>query len=219
MVTDPTHKYDMILMDLQMPIMDGFISATKIRDHEKYKPPSLLCGGEMQQLTAPIVRAYCLQRTPIVSLTASTTSEYRDRCYACGMDDWLSKPFSKEQLTSVLLLWTNKKPTRGTVSSAPPSIPSSPRSGEECSPAQAAFPPSPPPDDNALCTESNLNQAHEYSRFDASPDSSVATGELQSKDMPAPPRMPRHSSQERQHFSGEYHRHDDRPSFNRSSSA
>lgn len=61
-------RYDIILMDLQMPVMDGLTAASKIKEAE----------GD----TAPV----------IVAFTANSMSEERDRCKQAGMDDFLSKP-------------------------------------------------------------------------------------------------------------------------------
>jgi CheY-like chemotaxis protein len=109
--------FDVVLMDLQMPVMDGFIASTRIRERE---------------------RAEKRPRTPIVTLTASTTAEYQERCTACGMDGWLSKPFSKEQLATVIAAWTHKYP----VSTSPSSSSSS---SSESTPSSPEF--SPPSDD------------------------------------------------------------------------
>ena len=80
--------YDAILMDCQMPQMDGFKATAFIREREG--------------LT---------HRTPIIALTASVTAEDRQRCLAAGMDDYLSKPVPREALASALRKWI---PTAGT---------------------------------------------------------------------------------------------------------
>jgi len=85
---DENKRFDIILMDIQMPVMDGFESAMKIREHE-------MKSG--------------LTRTPIVSLTASPTSEYRRKSSACGMDDWLAKPFSKGELLAIIIKQMSSK--------------------------------------------------------------------------------------------------------------
>ncbi|TDI44520.1 MAG: response regulator [Acidobacteria bacterium] len=79
--------YDLIVMDLMMPVMDGFEAATKIRENE----------------TAP-------NRVPIVALTAHATEGYRARCLAAGMDDYMSKPFRKERFLAVLDQWVDRRP-------------------------------------------------------------------------------------------------------------
>jgi len=79
--------YDLILMDLMMPVMDGFQATVRIRESE----------------TAP-------NRVPIVALTAHATEGFRDRCLASGMDDYLSKPFKKERLVALVDQWVDRRP-------------------------------------------------------------------------------------------------------------
>src|SRR5205814_9548263 len=74
--------YDAILMDCQMPQMDGFKATAFIRERE---------GGA--------------HRTPIIALTASVTAEDRQRCLTAGMDDYLSKPVPREALATALRKW------------------------------------------------------------------------------------------------------------------
>lgn len=78
------NHYDMILMDCQMPEMDGFQATRIIRSQERE-------SGQ--------------QAVTVVALTANARKEDRDRCLACGMDDYLSKPFTMVQLRDVLLKW------------------------------------------------------------------------------------------------------------------
>lgn len=68
---------DLVLMDLQMPILDGFETTRIIR--ELYHAP-----------------------LRIVALTASAISEVRDRCMSSGMNDFLAKPFTREQISQLL---------------------------------------------------------------------------------------------------------------------
>lgn len=69
-------KYDLILMDVQMPIMDGFKATQKIREIEK-------SSGT---------------HTPIIAVTANAFPEDKEKCLAVGMDDYISKPFQPEDL-------------------------------------------------------------------------------------------------------------------------
>ena len=76
--------YDLILMDCQMPELDGFEAARAIRDWE-------------QRSARPA--------TPIVALTAHATAGDREQCLAAGMNDYISKPFSMDHLRTVLASW------------------------------------------------------------------------------------------------------------------
>ena len=77
-------SYDLILMDCQMPEMDGFEATRRIRALEAAadKPRG--------------------QRIRIVALTANAMQGDRERCFDAGMDDYLSKPFDKAQLMAVI---------------------------------------------------------------------------------------------------------------------
>ncbi|MBX9674207.1 MAG: PAS domain S-box protein [Candidatus Obscuribacterales bacterium] len=76
-------RYAVILMDCQMPEMDGYEATIKIRKEEA------MHGGHI----------------PIIAMTASAMSGDREKCIATGMDDYLSKPVSREQLMHVLAQW------------------------------------------------------------------------------------------------------------------
>jgi signal transduction histidine kinase/CheY-like chemotaxis protein/HPt (histidine-containing phosphotransfer) domain-containing protein len=75
-------RFDAILMDCQMPTMDGYTLTGRIRAHEG--------PGE---------------HVPIIALTANALEGDRDRCLAAGMDDYLSKPFRQSELAMVLARW------------------------------------------------------------------------------------------------------------------
>ncbi|MBL8176674.1 MAG: response regulator [Bryobacterales bacterium] len=77
-------EFDVILMDVQMPEMDGF------------------------QATAEIRRSESVRRTPIIALTASAMEGDRERCLAIGMDDYLSKPLNPNQLAEVISRWSTR---------------------------------------------------------------------------------------------------------------
>lgn len=76
--------FDLILMDVQMPEVDGLEATAAIRAHERQ-------SGEA--------------RLPIVALTASALEGDRERCLAAEMDDYLAKPFTQKQLALVLARW------------------------------------------------------------------------------------------------------------------
>lgn len=75
-------RYDIVLMDCQMPVMDGFEATRHIRQLEAQKKGSV--------------------RTPIVALTAGKTEVEKERCYVSGMDRILFKPYSTAELNHIL---------------------------------------------------------------------------------------------------------------------
>ena len=77
--------YDIIFMDVQMPEMDGF-DATKWIRLDPQNPN---------------------QRSPIIALTAAALQEHKNKAKTFGMNDFLSKPFSRQQLLNVLIKWQN----------------------------------------------------------------------------------------------------------------
>jgi signal transduction histidine kinase/CheY-like chemotaxis protein len=83
--------YDIVMMDCQMPNMDGFEATAAIRSRE----------ARLQAAGGPSAA----RRVPIVALTANAMKGDRERCLEAGMDDYLAKPFSKEQLEAVLSRW------------------------------------------------------------------------------------------------------------------
>ncbi|HEX4616024.1 MAG TPA: response regulator [Stellaceae bacterium] len=78
-----TGEYSLIFMDCQMPEMDGFEATAEIRRRE----------------------AVSGSHTPIIALTASVVEDGRRRCLAVGMDDYLAKPFTLEQMRAMLTTW------------------------------------------------------------------------------------------------------------------
>ena len=74
-----TTKYDIVLMDIQMPIMDGIQATKKIRE------------TEVEKRIVP---------TPIIAITANALAGDREHCLASGMDEYISKPFQVEVLVN-----------------------------------------------------------------------------------------------------------------------
>jgi PAS domain S-box-containing protein len=80
-------SYDLILMDCQMPVMDGYEATRRIRQQERLEKGSR-------------------RRAVIIAITANAMQEDRERCLQAGMDDYLSKPVLKEDLERVLNHWS-----------------------------------------------------------------------------------------------------------------
>jgi signal transduction histidine kinase/DNA-binding response OmpR family regulator/HPt (histidine-containing phosphotransfer) domain-containing protein len=81
--------FDAVLMDCQMPVMDGYTATRNIRRDESE-------SGR--------------RRVPIIALTASAMAEDRQRCLSVGMDDYVSKPLVPKELASALDRWTAGSP-------------------------------------------------------------------------------------------------------------
>ena len=77
-------SYDLVLMDVEMPLMDGHTATREIRQRER------------QQKS---------RRVPVIAMTANAMAEDRERCIASGMDDYLAKPYEMDALAAILQRW------------------------------------------------------------------------------------------------------------------
>lgn len=84
-------EFDIILLDCQMPVMDGFTAATEMR--------RLVARGS-------------IKKTPVIALTANALRGDRERCIEAGMDDYLTKPLRRQQFVDRLLNWVSPSPAR-----------------------------------------------------------------------------------------------------------
>jgi two-component system sensor histidine kinase/response regulator len=82
-------QYDVVLMDLHMPMMDGFAAARAIREHER------ATGNHVT----------------IIALTANALPRDRQACLTAGMDDYLTKPLELDSLLAVLNRWVPRRET------------------------------------------------------------------------------------------------------------
>ena len=93
-------RFDAVLMDCEMPVMDGFSATRALRERE--------AGAA---------------RLPVIALTADATPQGRAACLAAGMDDYLAKPFTREALHAMLARWLpdeSRGRERGRAATPPP---------------------------------------------------------------------------------------------------
>jgi CheY-like chemotaxis protein len=90
-------SYSMVLMDCQMPVMDGFAATIAMRKEEQRRP----------------------RRTAIIAMTAHALPEDREKCLSAGMDDYLSKPINEHHLVDAIRRWL--PPVEAVLESAKPS--------------------------------------------------------------------------------------------------
>ncbi|KAL8730771.1 MAG: hypothetical protein Q9166_003841 [cf. Caloplaca sp. 2 TL-2023] len=95
---------DIILMDVQMPILDGYRATHTIRHHKDYKD---IVG---------------LRDTPIVAMTASAIQGDKEKCKKAGMDDYLAKPVKGRTLETMLLKWAAEGRRKARLNQPYPSI-------------------------------------------------------------------------------------------------
>ncbi|BBO90908.1 hybrid sensor histidine kinase/response regulator [Desulfosarcina ovata] len=100
------NRYDLVLMDVQMPILNGFDATAKIRQRERGKDSR--------------------ERTPIIALTANAMKGDEQKCLDAGMDGYLIKPVHRHQLIKTADHWIGLKPRSGRRQSVPDDKPSTP---------------------------------------------------------------------------------------------
>jgi len=89
-------RFDLILMDVNMPVMDGYVATQEIRKIETQYP----------QQSSIINRQSTIQRVPVIAITAHSGEDCREKCLSEGMDDYLVKPLKKKDLLTMLAKWT-----------------------------------------------------------------------------------------------------------------
>ncbi len=85
------NRYDLILMDMQMPVMDGYEATRAIRQMESEHPAML---NETDHL-------------PVIAMTANAMKGDREKCMAAGADDYLSKPIRRDDLIAMVEKWSH----------------------------------------------------------------------------------------------------------------
>ncbi len=82
-----TGRFEAVLMDVQMPVMDGYQATALVRQHPDHT------------------------RVPIIAMTAHAMARDRDKCLAVGMNDYVTKPFDPKELFAVLAKWLAAEPS------------------------------------------------------------------------------------------------------------
>jgi CheY-like chemotaxis protein len=94
----PKGYYDAVLMDIQMPIMDGYEATRHIREWEFKVQDELF---DLTDRPLPVID----YRLPIIALTAHALKGEKEKCLAADMDDYIAKPLDEQDLYRVLFDW------------------------------------------------------------------------------------------------------------------
>ncbi len=94
-------KFDLVLMDIQMPVMDGYEACRQIRLQE----------AALNQFMAKKDPTHTkkIAPTPIIAMTAHALKGYKEKCLEAGMNDYITKPFKKKDLLALIEKWIYKK--------------------------------------------------------------------------------------------------------------
>jgi two-component system, sensor histidine kinase and response regulator len=116
-------RFSAVLMDCQMPLMDGYEATRALRQRERRSPRGSAAGA----------------RQLVIALTAHASKLDRDACLASGMDDYLTKPYTQDQLSNILTRWLSGGPaidpaaTPGQGRPQPaPGLPAGPAPARDC---------------------------------------------------------------------------------------
>ena len=99
--------YDIVLMDIQMPVMDGYTATRRIRELELKAQQVKLNKNDSEDLSDSEIQLSARSgRIPIIAMTAHAMKGDREKCIAAGMDDYTPKPINPEELLEKIEKWT-----------------------------------------------------------------------------------------------------------------
>jgi signal transduction histidine kinase/DNA-binding NarL/FixJ family response regulator len=107
LVNPRSGRFDIVLMDCLMPVMDGWTATEAMRRLET---------DYLEGLKYPEVFSNEIHPTVILALTANATEDDKQRCTNCGMDDFYTKPMPRDGLNAMMLRWISRLFTDGSVS-------------------------------------------------------------------------------------------------------
>jgi len=96
------YNVSLVLMDIQMPRMDGYTATRKIREMEAKRNRLVLAGSEMPE-SGEVTGNH--HRIPIIALTAGATKQEKEKCMEAGMDGFIAKPINPGEFRSLIKKW------------------------------------------------------------------------------------------------------------------
>ena len=103
------NHYHLILMDIQMPVMDGYEATREIRKLESVRmqiESTDMTGDQKQKTSMAGEMQTKIQRIPIIAMTAHAVEGYREECLKAGMDDYITKPLKRRNFLNIVEKWT-----------------------------------------------------------------------------------------------------------------
>jgi two-component system sensor histidine kinase/response regulator len=114
------YRFDLIFMDMQMPVMDGLTATRHIRNLEQGLPTDL--PADLVEIEEKLIGQLAGSHLHIIAVTANALQEDRQQCLDAGMDEYLSKPYKKISMLRVLQRFDQGSPALVEQPEAPPAV-------------------------------------------------------------------------------------------------